>query len=322
MAESALTLDLAALRIIAIEELHGGDPTAYASLTSEQQARVDRFINDGLRQFYDAHDWTFLKPYTTLELNAAYSTGTVTIASGVVTLAGGTFPSWAAAGMLRIDGVDYSVNTRDSDTQLTLDDTTLDAAAGTTFELHQDDYDLPDDVERVIGDMHFPQAANAWRPVCKVSVERIEELRQRNPVHIATGEPYYVAIVPVANDATAGTRIQACFWPNIVEANTVRYRYEVRPTELSTTNKYPWGASDHSQTIKASLLSVIEMWDQKQRGIWWDNYQQCLQRSIFADGRNNRADHLGYHGNGPKSIYGRREYLRSNSVTYRGTGSQ
>ncbi len=65
-----------------------------------------------------------------------YTTGTIEVVDGVVTLSGGTFPSWGSAGILTIGGFAYTVDTRDSDTQLTLincDD--LDIAAGTAFSL-------------------------------------------------------------------------------------------------------------------------------------------------------------------------------------------
>lgn len=74
-----------------------------------------------------------------------YSTSTITIVDGVVTLstappyASAEFPSWAADGDLIVGGQLYSVNTRDSITQLTLDDLTVDVAAGTSYSLQKAD---------------------------------------------------------------------------------------------------------------------------------------------------------------------------------------
>jgi hypothetical protein len=65
-----------------------------------------------------------------------YTTGTVAVSEGVVTITGGTWPSWASAGILTIGGQAYTVDTRDSDTQLTLlgcDDLTI--SSGTAFSL-------------------------------------------------------------------------------------------------------------------------------------------------------------------------------------------
>jgi hypothetical protein len=64
-----------------------------------------------------------------------YSTGTVAISSGVVTLSGGTFPSWAARGIFRVNGLTYTVDSRDSNTQITLDDTSVAASSSTAYEI-------------------------------------------------------------------------------------------------------------------------------------------------------------------------------------------
>jgi hypothetical protein len=66
---------------------------------------------------------------------APYNTGTVTIVDGVVTLAGGTFPSGAAEDRLVVNGDTYTVATRDSDTQITLDNLTVDVGAGAAYSL-------------------------------------------------------------------------------------------------------------------------------------------------------------------------------------------
>lgn len=64
-----------------------------------------------------------------------YSTGTIGIASGVVTLTGGIFPDWAAGGNIVVGGSTYSVNTRNSDSEVTLNNLAVNVAGGTTYEL-------------------------------------------------------------------------------------------------------------------------------------------------------------------------------------------
>lgn len=76
-----------------------------------------------------------------------FDQGTVEIVDGVVTLAGPEdWPAWAADASLWIGETEYDVDTRDSDTQLTLVDTGVNVSAGTAFELLSDDphwSDLP-----------------------------------------------------------------------------------------------------------------------------------------------------------------------------------
>lgn len=66
-----------------------------------------------------------------------YSTGTITVVDGVVTLAGGTWPQWAAAGAITIDDETslLNVSVRTSDTLLTLTNLTIQAAAGSSYVL-------------------------------------------------------------------------------------------------------------------------------------------------------------------------------------------
>ncbi len=78
---------------------------------------------------------TVLNDLTIETSTPPFAAGTIEIVDGIVTLAGDTWPSWAANARLVVSGVSYSVNTRDSDSQLTLDDTMLDVSAGATYEL-------------------------------------------------------------------------------------------------------------------------------------------------------------------------------------------
>ena len=66
---------------------------------SENHVDVRRAIRSSLWGYEQAttrHQWTTYDSQVTIHLNESYSTGTVSIdGSGVVTLVGGVFPSWA-----------------------------------------------------------------------------------------------------------------------------------------------------------------------------------------------------------------------------------
>jgi hypothetical protein len=109
---------------------------------------------DGLRELAEAHTWTCYYTVGRLNLRAPYSAGTIAfdmtggVAENLVTLSGGTWPSWAGAANLRIGEVLYPVSRRLSDTTLTLkaeDAPGADLAAGTGYQLIQDTYLLPAD---------------------------------------------------------------------------------------------------------------------------------------------------------------------------------
>lgn len=307
MAESGLTLSLAALRNHVAEHQFG--PADYSALSTDEKARVVRVVSSGFRQFYKppristnghppiSHTWSFLWVNATLSLTAPYSTGTVTIVDGVVTLAGGTFPATAAAAFLLVNGVDYAVSSRDGDTQITLEDTTLDAAAGTEYSLHWDDYDLPDDFGHLAEEsLTWRPAASARREIKLVSEGAIRALRS-SPLSPGAQDPCRVAVRQKANVEATGTRSELLLWPAVQAAQLLDYRYHVRIPLPTDDADYVPGASDHSETILASCLAAGErMLDGSMNGPQNQYFQKCLEASIDFDRRNNRALTLGYNG--------------------------
>ena len=327
MAESTLSLSFEDLRDAVYEYLYGGDGDHSGESDANRKALVDRVVYSGLRQFYKpppvgqkVHDWSFLMPVTTLSINAPYTTGTIAATNGVVTLSAGTWPTWAASGMIEISGTDYSVATRTSDSQLVLDDTSSasDVDASTSYDLHQDDYDLDDDFGRILGPFTFAQADNAWYTCQVVGEARIRELRQRG--RSGSGDPQFAAIRPKAFTASTGTRQEVLFWPQITSSATVTYKYRVRPNKPSLSNDYLYGGSDHSETILYSCLSEAERRLDDERGPMFARFQEALVSSIMFDSKDNTAEHLGYNGDDSDGIpvFNRnRQFLYSGQVTYK-----
>lgn len=85
-----------------------------------------------------------------MSLGRSYYDGTVTVASGVVTLAGATWMSVADDLRLEVGGSRYTVNTRDSDTQITLNDLAVNADPGTAYVLHPWDDDALTDLDDIL----------------------------------------------------------------------------------------------------------------------------------------------------------------------------
>lgn len=369
MAESGLSLTIADLRTAIADQQFGSE---WDALTAEERTRIRRILHSGLRQFYQpprimlrgravSHDWSFLWINTTLTHVAPYSTGTIAAASGVVTLTGGTFPANAASRVLNAGGVEYSVSTRDGDTQLTLDDTSVTIASGTTYTLSQNDYDLPDDFGGLAGDvLTYASQHTVRREIRIVGEGRIRELRQNTQI-TAVDYPFLAAVRGKVRDGTTGTRQELLFWPAVQSAAILLYRYRVRPaidwvdyetgtvaiaagvvtlsggtfpanaaagvltvdgntysiasrdgnTQVTlddttvtvsagaaytlTSNPYVYGSSDHSETIVASCLAAAERMDRRE-GVETAHFQRCLEASIDADRRTNRARVLGYFG--------------------------
>lgn len=139
---------LAADLIVRLIDFLGADIGGEGAMRSARRA-----MQDAVKSIAGLHRWTYHYTYGRLQLKGAYSSGTVAVNSSTraVTLAttdGTVWPSWAAAGSIRVNDVAYKVSTRDSNTQLTLDATltpAADIAAGAGFNLYQDTYELPAD---------------------------------------------------------------------------------------------------------------------------------------------------------------------------------
>ena len=139
----------------------GGDPSA------ETDRVVHRAIQSALRELVNSHQWLYYYTHGRIQGRGFYTTGTIKfeVSSGsnpnLVTLTGGTWPVWANLGSLRTGSVTtnnlantglgtviYSVDQIIDSTHLTLQSNLApiaDIAAGTSFTLFLDEYDLPSD---------------------------------------------------------------------------------------------------------------------------------------------------------------------------------
>lgn len=127
------------------------------SFGSERSARnvrnAKRAILASLNELPNKRNWTYYYRRYPVVTVAPYSTGTVTYdhTGGTherqLTLSGGTWPAWAAFGTVNIDRNFYNVESRKSDTVLTLDSVTNPGAdiSSSSYQIFRDNYPLPDD---------------------------------------------------------------------------------------------------------------------------------------------------------------------------------
>lgn len=284
------------------------------------QTRIDEIIQSGVRLVYYppavaddtvGYEWTWLKPTTTIDLNVPYATGTLTIASGVCTIASGTAPSWTDQAQLTISGGIYSVASRDSDTQFTLNDTSVTAAAGTSYSLTRVTYDLPNDFNRLVGLIHY--APDKYlKSIQLISVSRLLQLRAARTY---SARPMYAATRYKTSTGQIGQRSEILFYPDNDEANTLTYQYEAYSGKLSSSYPYPLGGSHLAELYIESCLAVAERRVNNEVSFHNDQFTRLLIDAIKRDkGRDghmfgqmgHREDHMiefrrGYTG-GPYPI--------------------
>jgi hypothetical protein len=229
-----------------------------SSFTADQQSDINDCVHDGLRRVYAAYSWSFLRPVADVTTTAPYATGTVAVASGVVTLTGGTFPSWAADGVLKVSDQYYSVASRGSGTQITLDSTTVTVTAGTAYQLARPEIPLDDAFDSVANDSdltYYPSADSWFPPVQWRHDSQIRRLEGNNPQF---DRPVVYSVRTTTFDPTIGSRKVLALYPTPDQAYTLRVPMILRPVLMDATNLYAIGAELLSQVILEAALAAAE----------------------------------------------------------------
>ncbi len=290
-ASTALTVTYAILN----EEIstfvgYGRDPDVHAE-GSDEALDIARIRHRGILRVLNpppipgekyGHEWSFLKPTSSFTTTTPYTTGTVTIVSGVVTLLGGTFPSWATQGSLVISSGTYTVDSRDGNTQITLHDTTVNADAGTTYSLGRTVYDLPTDFAGIEGPLVYASGQSLLR----VRVDRMSEhqLLLALSQETTASYPRLFAIRPKAIDMTAATAYEMILSPTPDAAYNLWYKYLVTIPDLdATTNTIPPGGDVHGELYIEACLAAAEQRLHDTQGLHSARFMECLIASVSKD---------------------------------------
>jgi hypothetical protein len=247
----------------------------------DQTDDIEMCMQDGLNDVYSAYAWSFFRPVTTITTTAPYATGTITVASGVVTLVTGTWPSWAAVGVLKLDDEYYDVDTRDSNSQITLEDTSVTEAVAHSYELGRPEYDLPTSFEAIEGDLTYePGQSDFYPPVRQKHDGEILRLCQDNPYH---DRPIYYGIRTVEFDPTVGSRRRLALYPTPDAAYVLKARMKLRPTMIDSTNQYPVGGEQLAQLILEACLGAAERNLDDTEAVHTKRFQELLPLAIRTD---------------------------------------
>lgn len=200
----------------------------YLGASADEQAVRDakKAVQATHRELPTLGEWSFYLKHGRLNTVATYGTGTVayTSSSRALTLTGGTWPTWAAAGEVRIGVVSALVESRDSNSQLTLRSSLTfpdDIASGTAYTIYQDTYQLPDDF--VTLDRPFAQEATCLEQTS------YQDWLYSNRYRSSSGTPYTYT---VSLDPERPGRFVVRFYPWPSSAQTIDYLYRGRPREL------------------------------------------------------------------------------------------
>lgn len=265
-----------------------------SGFSDSETCDIEDCIRDGLLAVYSAHDWSFFKPVKDITTTAPYTTGTITVVNGVVTLAGGgTFPSWAADGLLKADNGYYSIATRDGNTQVTLDDTTLDLDSETTYELARPEIPLDASFEAIAGDSdltYYPDQNELYPPVRMRHDVAIRTWQQDDPYF---DRPIYYSVRTVEFDPTVGSRKVLAFYPAPDAAYVLRVPMILRPTMIDADNPYPVGGETLAAVITEACLAAAERNLDDTEAVHNKRFLELLPLAIRADQEKSSPTTLG-----------------------------
>ena len=285
--------------------------------TVDQTVDILQCIRDGLHYVYTAHDWSFFRPIVDITTTAPYATGTITIAAGVVTLVGGTFPSWAADGILKVGNSYHSVASRDGNNQITLDDTSVTVASASAFQLGRPEVEVSAAFEAVANDSdltYYPDQNDCYPPVRQRHDRAIRTWQQDDPYY---DRPIYYSVRTVEFDPTVGSRKRLALYPTPDAAYVLRVPMILRPTMIDSTNQYPVGGETLAQLIVEACLSAVELdFYEKTDGRHTRRFQEMLPLAIQADLEKSAPTSLGPDRPGQRSRSGFYDdyWLRSSRI--------
>ena len=261
-------------------------------------------VDEGMRQFYGppilpnerkSHNWSFLFPLGTMKLSSGFELGTVSVVSGTATFTD-DLPDWIVDGSIAIhlaDGVKYfDVLARVSGTELTLDPTVPDSAAGTKFHAYRRFYDLPED----FGGMHsdeFTISRHSQYISASIRLTSERAIRDKSDsVSGIGGFPSLAALTTVAPDATRSSRTRVTFWPLVQGDWDLEFRYIAIPPRISASFPYHYGSAFCSEAVIASCVDRAYQRihaSQEKHSYFMDR----LSQAIMHDRRNFDPSNLG-----------------------------
>jgi hypothetical protein len=274
--------------------------------------KIDSLIQRGIHRFYQpagtgqrfqrGYQWSFLVPLTTLTTSAAYSTGTVTVVAGVATITGGTWPAWAADGDLAISGVQYRASSVNGGfDELTLEDLTVTAAAGTTFSLTRPRYTLDATFESLDGPLTYRVGTGRGTVIPVVSEHGLRSGKQTGSSY-----PQMAAIYTVTPDSNVGTRWQLELFPAPNAAYVLEYRYKIDPVDL-VPGDFPLGGRTNAETILMSCMAILNP-------ALEETFLARLASAIDQDQASHAATNLGQNRDGSDGVVND-HVLRNRSLT-------
>ena len=207
---ASLSLDNSEIVRSVLQEMGAGRTAANIDAATEADLR--QIIRDGLRRFYfpvlngAPYQWRWLEKLASFSIVAFYSTGTIAVSGGVVTLTAGSFPDDMTDYFIAVDGHVLFVTVDTDATHVTVSNTQLAVTAGAEYVAYKYRYALPSDFSEWLGGVIYANGSNTRQLV------GADESELRLRYAIGQGQNSETTHFVVTSTPTVGER-RIIFWP-------------------------------------------------------------------------------------------------------------
>ena len=189
---------------------------------------LKQWVNDAYRDVCEAHDWPWLHYEGTVELRAAYDTGTATIVNDTtdyVTTTGTWSTSWSPMRIRTAGGNDYKLTYNAGNTRWEMDRDLVEAESAVSYTLYKDRYDLAARLRSLY--MAWESAAPGYPPQF---VDPVEMAALKSP-GIVKGSPIQALCFVDADSTNIVSAAEVYPVPN--DAHTLHYKGFRQVADLS-----------------------------------------------------------------------------------------
>ncbi len=224
--------------------------SSYGGPQDAEQRDIRSAIHKAYNELTTIRDWGYYSVHGRIVTNPAYTTGTIGITSGAVTLTGGSF---ATAGVTAANAKHWTIRAGDrsypladysSATAVTLESafSGIDVSPGSSYTLFRTIYPLPSDFKN----MDEPSDEFNWWSGLYVTPDEAMKIER---VSNSSGEPYHWTLIKDPHGASWAIKLVG--WPTAKETIDFTYRRTARPIRYSGHE-----AALRQGTISASTTAV------------------------------------------------------------------
>lgn len=199
-----------------------------SSVQGRTLSHIKRAIETAYRDLPGAHTWPYFIGRFRFAASAHYNSGTLDYDQDTLTatLTGGTWPSWAALGTLKIGNNEYEVQSRTSDSAIVLsvNSNPGDDLAGQSYDIWRDSYPLPVDCQSLgsVRDIDGNYLLNRISPNDFIACRYNNNLPTMPDAFVVMRDANYIGAMGIY------------LFPPPATARTYEGMYKKRPRQLST----------------------------------------------------------------------------------------